>query len=250
VDAYASTRAKYPFIYEEVSQRVSATLSELDKHDARALSAKVARLAHNEAQRRADIADRVPLALSTRTQLLDLADGAPFCWICGWRFGRSSVAIFLGATDENIELPLLIDIYKPIGLRARHLRVEVDHVVAHSAGGGDKLQNLRLCCGWCNTHKSNRSSIYDVSGQCRPAGSGSGHRNLPQPFWVVRLLALEAERGIVSPKDGELTIAPRNHRGALNPANLMVVTQADDPLGPDRFQRREVVAKMWKHAVE
>lgn len=35
--------------------------------------------------------------------------------------------------------------------------VSIDHITPYSKGGGDELENLRACCGNCNTRKGNSS---------------------------------------------------------------------------------------------
>lgn len=244
VDEYAATNATYGFVYAEVKAHVAATWTEMSATEQQELSREVARLAVAEARRRAEIAARVAPPLAKRQQLVDAAKGTPHCWVCGWRFSEAAVSLFLGE-PATLALPALVDVFKPIGLKARHLRIEADHFVAHAAGGTDDVENLRLSCGWCNVHRSNRSSIYEVSGDPRWAPAKMGRRALPQPFWVVRLLAMEAARGGLSPAHGELSVALRNPRGGLSPANLMVVAYVDDPMGPDRFQGRATVARLW-----
>lgn len=248
VDAYARAGTEYAFIFTDVLSCICATMTELSTRDAKELASQVAKLAHGEARRRADNTTRAPLDKALRRQLVDLADGKPYCWVCGWRFQIEAIDRFLALSEVLPEAPGLIDVFKPIGLNRRHLRIEVDHVVPFSRGGADHGDNLRLCCGWCNAHKSDRSSIYEVSGEARSSKGANFSRALPQPFWVVRVLAMEAERGGLSPKNGELTVALRNPRGAVNPANLIAVTYDIDPMGAERFQSYEVAMKIWKRA--
>ncbi|MGU3422449.1 HNH endonuclease signature motif containing protein [Methylobacterium sp. D54C] len=244
VDEYAASATEYPRIYAEVRAHVMVTWTQMDAPDQRALASAVARLAFAEARRRADVARRIPPSLSKRQQLIDLAGRTPHCWVCGWRFDAAAISSFL---DEpaHLTLPPLVDVFKPIGLKARHLRIEADHLVPYADGGTDEVRNLRLGCGWCNTHRSNRTSIYQVRGHARPTPERSVPRKLPQPFWVVRLMAMEAARGGLSPAKGELSVALRNPRGGMNPANLMVVSYRDDPMGSARFQGRRTVAQLW-----
>lgn len=246
VDAYARRETEYAFIFAEVLGRIRSSMTELSETDVKDLASQVAKLAHAEAQRRVMNRTRVPLDRKLRHQLLDIASGEPYCWVCGWRFQPEAIDRFLELSEALPAAPRLIDVFKPIGLNRRHLRIEVDHVAPFSRGGSDHVDNLRLCCGWCNASKSNRSSIYEVSGEARTS-KGSDYENaLPQPFWVVRVLAMEAERGGLSPKDAELTVALRNRKGAVNPANLVAVTYEDDPMGSERFQSHDVAAKIWK----
>jgi hypothetical protein len=248
VDAYAQARTEYAYIFADVLGRISSTMTELSDVQVKELASQLAKLTHAEARRRADNMSRTTLDLSLRRQLVDLADGKPHCWICGWRFQKEAVDLFLDLSEDLPETPALIDIFKPIGLNRRHLRVEIDHVTPFSRGGADGGDNLRLSCGWCNANKSNRMSIYEVSGEPRRARGISPRRTLPQPFWVVRILALEAERGGLSPKNDELTVALRNPKGEVNPANLITVKYGEDPMGADRFQSYEVASRLWKRS--
>ena len=246
VDAYARAESPYAYIFTDVLARIRSAMTELSPRDVNELASQVAKLAHGEARRRAGNRVRTPLDRALRLQLVDLVDGKPHCWVCGWRFQPEAIDRFLELSEDPPEAPDLIDVFKPIGLNRRHLRIEVDHVAPFSRGGADGGDNLRLCCGWCNSHKSDRSSIYEVSGEARTAKGINTGRALPQPFWVVRILAMEAERGGLSPKEGELTVALRNPNGAVNPANLMAVTYDSDPMGPARFQSYEVAARIWR----
>jgi len=248
VDAYARSGTEYAYIFTDVLAHIRSTMTELNSRDVNELASQVAKLAHGEARRRAGNRARSPLDRMLRHQLVDLADGKPHCWVCGWCFQPEAIDRFLELSEDPPEAPDLIDVFKPIGLNRRHLRIEVDHVAPFSRGGADGGDNLRLCCGWCNAHKSDRSSIYEVSGEARIAKGTNPGRALPQPFWVVRILAMEAERGGLSPKDGELTVALRNPKGEVNPANLVAVTYDSDPMGAERFQSYEVASRMWKRS--
>ncbi len=250
VERYAAMRTTYAQIFDEVQTHVIATWQEMEPDEQKDLARRVSRIASAEANRRAEIAARAKLSPAIKQKLIDAVDGPPYCWICGLRFGEAAISSFLGDVAVP-ELPALVDVYKPIGLSVRHLRIEVDHVRPHSRGGGDGPENLNLCCGWCNIHKSNRLSIYEVGGEPRLTNGVGMIRQLPQPFWTVRIMALEGARGAVSPADGELSVCLRNPFGAPSPANLRVVRYGtDDPLGSSRFQGREYVAKIWKSSNE
>lgn len=246
VDACAREGKSYAYIFADVFDCIRSTMTELGSLEIKELAGQIAKLVHGEARRREGNRSRAPVDITLRRQLVDLGDGKPHCWVCGWRFQQGAIDRFLDLSAGLPEAPALIDVFKPIGLNPRHLRIEVDHVTPFSRGGADGTDNLRLCCGWCNMHKSDRSSIYEVSGEARAAKGTNPGRDLPQPFWVVRILAMEAERGGLSPKDGELTVALRNPRGAVNPANLIAVTYESDPMGSARFQTFEVASRLWK----
>ena len=248
VDVYARSGTTYPYIFADVLARIRSTMTELDRSEINQLAGQIAKLVHGEVRRRAGNRSRTPVDMTLRLQLVDYADGKPHCWVCGWRFQQGAIDWFLDRSAEPPEAPALIDVFKPIGLSPRHLRIEVDHVVPFSRGGADTSENLRLCCGWCNVHKADRASIYEVSGEARVAKRPNSGRDLPQPFWVVRILAMEAARGGLSPKDGELTVALRNPKGAVNPTNLMAVTYESDPMGSARFQTFKEVSRLWQRA--
>jgi hypothetical protein len=248
VDAYARSGTEYAYIFADVLGCIRTTMTELNALEVEELASQTAKLAHAEARRRACNRARTPLDRALRQQLVDFAEGKPHCWVCGWRFQPEAIDRFLELSDASPEAPELIDVFKPIGLNRRHLRIEVDHVAPFSRGGADSGDNLRLCCGWCNAHKSDRSSIYEVPGEARTAKGTNPGRSLPQPFWIVRVLAMEAEHGGLSPRDNELTVALRNPKGAVNPANLIAVTYESDPMGTERFQSYEVASRMWKRA--
>jgi hypothetical protein len=245
VDAYARSNTGYAFIFKDVLARIQQTMTELGAKDVEGLASQIAKLAHGEVRRRAGDRTRKQIDKAYRRQLVDVADGRPYCWICGWRFQQDAIDRFLEISQEQPSPPKLIDIFKPIGINRRHLHIEVDHVTPFSRGGTDTEDNLRLCCGWCNAHKSNRSSIYEVSGEARITKGTNSKRVLPQPFWVIRVLIMEAERHGLSPKDGELTVALRNPSGAVNPTNLMVVSYDNDPMGTARFENHEVATRLW-----
>ena len=67
--------------------------------------------------------------------------------------------------------------------------------------------------------------------------------SVPQPFWVVRILALrkrcEHEACAGTATVSELTALPRNPLGAMNPMNLMITCFDHDPLGTDRLIPRK-----------
>lgn len=176
-----------------------------------------------------------------REMRLTLWDQNQRCWICGAEFPDWARQKFLekGASREVEKLPY-VDAYKPRGLQKADLQVEIEHVVAHSAGGADDESNLRLACGWCNRAKAARTLLYDAEGSPRFINHpDAGRASVPQPFWVVRLLAMRGRCEALSCDSStlthELTAAPRNLRGSPNPANLMVVCQEHDPLADWRL---------------
>lgn len=43
--------------------------------------------------------------------------------------------------------------------------LQIEHILAHALGGSDAEENLWLACGWCNRHKSFRSTYFDSVSQ-------------------------------------------------------------------------------------
>jgi hypothetical protein len=177
--------------------------------------------------------------------LLDAAGNPPRCWICGYAFDQIAIDSFL-ISPRHHSLKTFVDFMKP-RLLQRDYGIEVDHMVPFSQGGGGDA-NLAIACGWCNKTKGARLSLYDV--QAQPAvfiHPRLGVTSLPQPFWVVRILALRkrCEHGSCHRQvsTSELTATPRNERGAMNPMNLMVTCLEHDRLGSDRLVHRKHVER-------
>lgn len=190
---------------------------------------------------------RKPLSDADKKLFLDLAGKPPRCWICGWQFPQIAIDNFMEGTREKVPSPI-VDVFKPRGLKSQDLRIEVDHVLPFSHGG-DIKDNLKLACGWCNRYKSSHWLIYDVEGQPIQARSNNfGVSSIPQPFWVVRLLALrrkcEHPEGCQNTvENSELTVMPIRECGALNPTNLRLtciehLSPADSRmLSPDKVKK-------------
>jgi hypothetical protein len=195
-----------------------------------------------------------------RYDLIEVVGKTPRCWITGYPFSDAAISQFLGdrgddsGTERQEPLPLYVDIYRPIGIRARDLAIEVDHVYPVSQGGTD-LDNLRLACGWANSFKSDNITLYDVPGLVRSSDVNGIDRvlplTLPQPFWVIRILATrrccEAPEGCKATADESvLTVAPIRPDGAPTPTNLRVVCEEHDPLRSRRFVPRAVAERVWR----
>jgi hypothetical protein len=209
---------------------------------------------HCKAERRRQ-RGRVCLTREERITLLDLSGEPPACWICGHPFSSISTDNFLNVERREIPLPEFVDLLKPRGLKTQDFRIEVDHVRPYSLGGEDG-DNLKLSCGWCNRQKAALESIYDVPGRPRQNKGMLSEviSSLPQPFWVVRVLALseicQHQQGCSAQKTSSiLTIAPRSMSGSMVPSNLCVVCNEHDPLKNVRFQPRRVVEKLWSQGV-
>lgn len=234
----------YPYIYSEVNEFCIAKFGLKDS--VRTLAKSLAKIANSEVLRLKNIERRKSLSIEERQTMIDLTNGDPRCWVCGYRFLPEAVDNFLECTHYPLKLPLLVDIFKPIGIFERDLQIEVDHIHPYSKGGG-KDENLRIACGWCNRNKSNNSSFYDVAGVDRRIKTHDGYCSLPQPFWVVRLLAIlgASENSNHTTKSHELTVTLRNLKAKATPQNL-VVRSYDDGVPSSQFQSRENVLRMIK----
>lgn len=242
---YLEGTKHYPHLYQCVSGVLSAEASQLPADERRELASGLAKLLWQEIRGRI-IGRRVPADRETRLFLWDMY---PRCWICGAEFNDWARAEFLWeeSNSEPQTMPF-VDFYRPRGKKLTDLRIEVEHVVPHSGGGTEELHNLRLSCGWCNRAKSNRMLLYDAEAVTRKFHHPVlGNVSVPQPFWVVRFLAMRGRCEDVSgcgarTTSDELTVAPRSVNGAPNPANLMVVCREHDPLRDVRLVAKKFVA--------
>lgn len=178
----------------------------------------------------------------------------PRCYICGYAFSKEVQEAFLKTPGRAApSLPALVDVFRPrLGLR--DISIEIEHVVPVVQGGRGQ-DNLRLACGWCNKHKSARVSLYEASFTApRVEGITIGGRELhelPNPFWVIRMLALrgfcqfQGDCGRTA-DDAELFVAPIDWSGSPNPTNLAIYCETHDPLAVDRMQKREDVRLVWE----
>ena len=236
----------YPFLVAEVFPRVTSMFPSVPLDERNALASIITRAVEDEIVRRRN-AKRIPISRVTRLDLWDRSGPNQRCWVCGYQFENIAADEFLSLPSAGSvrQLPMFVDLGKPRGLSLRDYKVEVDHVQPVSEGGqsGD---NLRLACGWCNSHKSNLISLYDVAGGCRLIKHPrAGKIAVPQPFWVVRILGLRqrcewhggCERTV---KNSELTVAPRNLSGAMNPINLFAVCNEHDPIRDERLVSNEL----------
>ena len=178
----------------------------------------------------------------TKRELVDRAGSPARCWICGHQFATVVVDRFLDdSCTSRIALPEFIDFLRPAGFTESDLSIQVDHVTPVS-GGGDNDDNLRLACGWCNRTKSNHTNLYDVgSNTYRFKHPKLGVLDLPQPFWVVRVLAItkecqhhDAPACKATTQNAQLYIAPLQE-GAMTPPNLSCFCANHDPWRNHRF---------------
>ncbi|MBG1252214.1 HNH endonuclease [Burkholderia pseudomallei] len=244
----------YPHIFADVHAAVNRVFPDCTKPERLSLAQTAARFVENSASAIRKLKQRVQADREQRIVLLDLSGNPPRCWICGLRFcGEATENFRNGNAALDLPSPPFLDILKPIGLKPQDLRIEADHVYPFSHGGGD-LDNLRLSCGWCNRYKSSLQSLYEVEGRPISAAPNKfGFTTLPQRFWTVRTLATQRscehpDGCTASCDDHEMTIAPINDTGALNPGNLRVVCPEHDPYGNARLQHRDAVAALWSQA--
>lgn len=241
-NTYQNNSKSYPYLFNQVLESVKGLADGLPPDEQQELAKSFTKILWREVERLVR-PPRVPVDRESRLVLSDLF---PRCWICGalfpdWarsKFRRTelSPAVQTGLT--------FIDYFRPRGLTARELDVEVEHVVPHAGGGRDDLDNLRLACGWCNRAKGPRTLLYDAEATPRSLQHPAlGMVSVPQPFWVVRLLAMrprcEYDRGCdLRTTNAELTVALKRPGGSPNPTNLFVVCQEHDPMAATRLINR------------
>jgi len=193
---------------------------------------------------------RQALRTEEREAVIDLAGKQPRCWICGYCFSDWAVGRFV--TQEEFApptLPLFIDYVTGHGAQERDLTIEIDHVVPVAAGGRNE-DNLRIACGWCNSRKKDYVSIYDVGSAPKVFRHPNlGAISVPQPFWIVRLLALrkrcESPTGCRNTNaNSRLFVGSLNTAGAMNPTNLTVRCAEHDELRNYRLVPRTLFREL------
>ena len=242
----------YGHIIHAVNAEIPFIFATVDSNKRAELVQQISRLINNEVRRR-QIRKRTVFDRRTKQYLWDVYGSEHRCWICGYQFSKWAIDKFLERTNsEELRIPQFIDYLKPHGLSKRDFQIEIDHVFPFAEGGDEEPGNLRLACGWCNTHKAGRLSIYDVAAQPFVAMHPyEGMVSIPHPFWVVRLLSLrrhcEYEKGCSKNlENSELTITFRYPNGSMNPTNLRVTCLEHDPIGSARFVSRVVAEGMRK----
>lgn len=238
--------AHFAQLYKIASGRIDTLFPDLLPDERLQIGRDIAHVAKMELHRR-ETRKRVKIPHEQRRRLLISAGVHPRCWICGSLFAEKAIERFVTGDRIPIEQPPYVDFLKPRGLNERDLHIEVDHVVPFAAGGSD-AENLRLACGWCNRVKSNRVSLYNVSSMTIDVQHPKlGTFAAPQPFWIIRLLAVrrrcEHPDGCRRTVDNtELTIAPKHAAGSVNPINMLVCCTEHDPLRINRLVPRRVLA--------
>lgn len=250
-ETLANSSKGYAFVFKAVQQRIPFIFPEIPPNERNALAQNLAKLINKEVQRR-ETRERISITLDQKKLLWDISGPEPRCWICGYKFTKWAEDKFLGYVDDvQVSLPQFVDYTTLHGLTQRDISVEVDHAVPLSKGGNNE-DNLRLACGWCNSHKSDRISLYSVSVKPRIIlHSKLGKQSIPHPFWVVRLLSVrrrcEYEGGCDKSVDCEqLTVLPRHPEGAMNPTNIRVTCFEHDSLGSNRLVSRKIAQQMRK----
>lgn len=246
---YVKSDKTYAHVLADVTAGVRRQYSGATKSEIDHLARTVAKTLWDRISLLRDLSSRHGYGREQRLELLAAAGTPPRCWICGHAFGDQARDKFLGESAQ-VRPYRFLDVLKPAGLGDSDLDIQIEHISPWSHGGRDN-ENLALACRWCNRHKSNHRSIYDVEGAPLNAGSNSwGLGSLPQKFWVVRLLALqkacEHPGGCSnSTQNAEMTVEPINPQGALVPSNLRVICSDHHWLGHDRLQPRELVRRLW-----
>ncbi|KJH73124.1 HNH endonuclease [Aliterella atlantica] len=248
-EIFANSSKGYAFVFTAVQKRIPFIFPEIPQNERNVLAQSIAKLINKEVQRR-EIRKRSSITLEQKKLLWDISESR--CWICGYKFTKWAENKFLEYTEGvEAKLPSFVDYTTLHGLTQRDICIEVDHAVPFSRGGDDQ-DNLRLACGWCNSHKSDRVSLYSVSEKPSVVlHSNLGKQSVPHPFWVVRLLSVrrrcEYEGGCnKSVEIEQLTVLPRHPEGAMNPTNIRVTCLDHDILGSNRLVSRKVAQQMRK----
>jgi 5-methylcytosine-specific restriction endonuclease McrA len=242
----------YAYIVHAVKIEVPLLFTNIEVSKHGELIKLISRLVDKEIQRR-QTRNRIAFDSSIKDALWDVYGPEPRCWICGYKFSQWAINKFLGRrTYEEIPQPQFIDYIKPRGLNRRDFQIEIDHVFPFVGGGGDDPNNLRIACGWCNSHKSDHLSIYDVA--AKPSviqHPRLGRMSIPHPFWSIRLLSLhrrcEYEGGCdKTVENAELTVTSRHKEGSMNPVNLRVTCLDHDHFGSDRYISTALAQRFFK----
>ncbi len=241
-------------LYDHVLTRIEDTYRDDLDSDRRDLARAIADHLFSEIERRR-LAGRKGASKSDRVSLIQSAT-PPRCYLCGYAFESAAIQKFLGQKGgPAVNLPVTLDVLRPRGRKPHEVCIEVEHVMP-VASGGLGGSNLRLACGWCNRAKSAKTSIYDASATARvPSGTLplvlGGHRQfeLPEPFWVVRITAIQGQCQAAgcsaTIQNSELRVTLKDFSGSPNPTNLRAVCPRHDPIVSDRLKNRDVVKAWW-----
>lgn len=224
----------FAHFYSALRPRVSEEFN-ISLDDARKPARDIAKFLDAEMRRSGTKSQRGSVSGSTKTTLLDQCGIEPYCWYCGFRFSSSAVDVFLGGERVSEERAWYVDFTAPRGVLPRDRRIEIDHLVPVKRGGSDDLSNLRLACGWCNSHKSALSVLIDApSYPKRWQHPVLGELFVPVPYWVIRVLGsrrrCDAEGCQLTPEVSQMVVGPFDRAGALVPGNLGTFCMEHDPL--------------------
>lgn len=244
-EIFANSDRGYAYIFQTVHERIPYIFAGTSEGERKKLTKYVARLVDKEVQRRKN-RKRNFICLESKKMLWDIYGPEHRCWICGYKFTKWAKNKFIGENNYGESpLPQFIDYITLHGLTQRDISVELDHVVPFSKGGNEE-DNLRLACGWCNSHKGNWISLYDVPVKPHVVEHPKlGKQSIPHPFWIIRLLSIrrgcEYEYGCDRTVDNsQLTVVYKNPSGSMNPTNLRITCFDHDPIGSDRLISRKV----------
>tara|TARA_Y100001970_G_C14176231_1_gene827142 strand:+ start:450 stop:1409 length:960 start_codon:yes stop_codon:yes gene_type:complete len=195
---------------------------------------------------------RKQVTKTLKQDLIATYNGKPYCWICGVRFPEESTKTFLGI-NANFTLSPTVDYMFPRGLKERDFKIEVEHKLPFSLGGGDidDIENIDLSCGYCNRHKWKFLSVYDANRSLRTFSHARlGMLSVPQPYWAIRILALAdrcSEAGCTARKSNQqLYVDIVNELGSATPSNLKVVCRKHIRNPGDRFVNSKLFEQKMK----
>lgn len=249
-EQFLNSSQGYPHIFKVVQNITPSIFNRFTESELQKVTKYIARLIDRDVQRKKE-RSRISLDKDTKKLLWDINESEPRCWMCGYKFSDWAKNKFLGYSNyREAPLPRFVDYTTLHGVKQRDVCIEVDHAIPFSKGGTEDIDNLRLSCGWCNSHKSDRLSIYDVEIKPRTLDHPKlGKQSIPHPFWVVRLLSVRQRCEYKGNCDktvnhNKLNIIFKHPQGAMNPANLKVTCEEHDSLGSARFIDRTLAEKM------
>lgn len=249
-EQFLNSSQGYPHIFKVVQNITPSIFNRFTESELQKITKYIARLIDKEVQQKKE-RKRISLDQDTKKLLWDINENDPRCWMCGYKFSNWAKNKFLGYSNYGeVPLPRFVDYITLHGVKPRDICIEVDHAIPFSKGGTEDIDNLRLSCGWCNCHKSDRLSIYDVEIKPRILEHPKlGKQSIPHPFWVVRLLSVRqcceyTGNCNKTVNQNKLNIISKHPQGAMNPANLKVICEEHDSLGSVRFIDRILAEKM------
>lgn len=175
------------------------------------------------------------VSAADRFQLITRAERR--CQICGYAFPAPIPDQFVNGDKQDGPLYSLYDYLKQTRRSQQHSQIEVDHIHPLAHGGTNELNNLQLLCGFCNSAKRDRLTLFDVGAE----GVEIKHPKLGRVVLSSRFLVVRVLVGAQCFKCGchafqkELTIAPISLIGEVNPANVSATCYDCDPVHLHRF---------------